>query len=166
VTPARGERLIALYKALKGALQLMLAATVIVLVLTGRTASLPDALEQLAHTMSRAWSADLLAAIARVATRGHLELTAAALAADGILTSIEGWALWRGHWWGRWVVVVATGCLIPFEVAAIVRHVHAPIGHRVFDVAALVVNIVIVAYLARHAWRHHVERVRRKPVVF
>lgn len=157
MTPATGERLIALYKTVKGVLQLTLGATLFVLVVSGRTEGLPDALVRLGHAMSRAWAADLAAKLARIATRGHLELTAVALAIDAVVALIEGWALWRGHWWGRWVVVVATGGLIPFEIVSMARH------HRVLDFAAFVINVAIVAYLARHAWRHHVERMMRKP---
>ena len=41
------------------------------------------------------------------------------------MSLVEGWALWHGHWWGPWLVVAATGSLLPFEVVAVVRQLHA-----------------------------------------
>ena len=58
----------------------------------------------------------------------------------------------HGHWWGPWLVVVATASLLPFEVVSFVRHPH--VGRALI----LVVNLAIVAYLTRTALREHRER--------
>jgi uncharacterized membrane protein (DUF2068 family) len=78
-------------------------------------------------------------------------VTALALGLDGALTSLEGWALRRDHWWGRWTVVVATGSLMPFELYAFVRKRHW------IELAAFALNFAIVAYLARRAFVRHRE---------
>jgi hypothetical protein len=37
---------------------------------------------------------------------------------------VEASALHHGHWWGPWVAVVTISSLIPFEVVALLCHVH------------------------------------------
>jgi uncharacterized membrane protein (DUF2068 family) len=146
-----GERVIATYKTLKGAAQLALGGAVIVVVLTDHVAALHEVAAKLEHHASRAWSIALAHAIAGTVTPHGLNVIALALALDGALTSLEGWALRRGHWWGRWMVVIATGSLMPFELMAFARD-----GHWT-ELAALALNVVIVAYLARRAVARHRE---------
>jgi uncharacterized membrane protein (DUF2068 family) len=139
------ERVIATYKTWKGALQLALACAIAVVVLTGHVAMLQDVAAQFGHHASRAWSIAVAHAILRSVTRRGLSVTALALALDGGLTSLEGWALRRGLEWGRWMVVVATGSLMPFELLAFARRRHWT------ELAAFVLNFAIVTYLARRA---------------
>jgi uncharacterized membrane protein (DUF2068 family) len=140
-----GERAIATYKTLKGALQLVVAGALAIVIVTGHDATVGDVVTELAHHASRAWSIALAHAVARGVTRRGLQLTAFALAADGVLTSFEGWALRRGHAWGRWMVVIATGSLLPFELFAFAR------GRHWMELAAFALNFTIVAYLAHRA---------------
>ncbi len=84
-----------------------------------------------------------------LATPRRLHLAAVALVLDAALTIVEGWALRRRHWWGPWLVVFASGGLLPFEVVQLVRHPH------VGRLMVLVVNAAIVAYLV---WRVRIER--------
>jgi uncharacterized membrane protein (DUF2068 family) len=62
----------------------------------------------------------------------------------------EGTGLWLLKPWGEWVTVIITGTGVPVEIYEIHRH---PTGVKV---AALVINVVIVAYLIYHI------RTRRK----
>jgi uncharacterized membrane protein (DUF2068 family) len=68
-----------------------------------------------------------------------------ALLADGVVSLVEGWALYYGHWWGPWLVVCTIGSLMPFEVVALARRL------TVVRAALLLLNIAIVWYLARLA---------------
>jgi uncharacterized membrane protein (DUF2068 family) len=102
---------------------------------------------------SGAWSLRLADLVVRAASRRGLWTIVVALLADGALSLVEGWALVHGHWWGPWLVVVATGSLLPFEVLALLRHPHA------VRAAVFLANVVIVAYLARKAM--HERRLRR-----
>ena len=140
-----GERLIATYKTLKGALQLVLAGAIAAVVFTGHVAKVHEIAVHFAHHASRSWSIALARAIVGRTTPHGFLVAALALAFDGILTSAEGWALRRGHWWGRWTVVIATGSLLPFEIAAFLHR-----GHWI-ELAAFALNLGIVVYLARHA---------------
>jgi uncharacterized membrane protein (DUF2068 family) len=105
---------------------------------------------------SGAWSLELADLLVRASTRRGLWTLFVALIADGVLTLVEAWALIHGHWWGPWLVVVATGSLLPFEVVALVRHPH------VSRVLLLAVNLLIVWYLGRKALREHRERVSHR----
>jgi uncharacterized membrane protein (DUF2068 family) len=139
------ERVIATYKTWKGALQLALACAIAVIVLTGHVAMFQEFAAQLGHHTSRAWSIALAHALVGSVTPRGLSVTALALALDGGLTSLEGWALRRGFAWGRWMVVVATGSLMPFELVAFAARRHWT------ELAAFLLNFAIVAYLARRA---------------
>jgi uncharacterized membrane protein (DUF2068 family) len=57
----------------------------------------------------------------------------------------EGIALYLGKPWARWFTIVATSSLIPVEIYEIIRR------PQLIRVAALIVNVGVVAYL----WRRH-----------
>ncbi len=150
----RGLVLIIAYKLTKGGLWLVLAVTILVMMRMGlgdRLLGLADHLRLHAH----AWSLRLADLAVRASSRRALWTIVVALVADGTLTLFEAWALIHGQWWGPWLVVVATGSLLPFEIAALVRHPH------IIRSLVLLVNLAIVAYLARGALREH--RIRRLP---
>lgn len=150
----RGLVLIIAYKLIKGALWFVIAAVLLVMMHAGLSGKLEGAAEQLRHH-SQAWAIELAELLTRASTPRGLETVTVALIADGALTLVEGWALIHGHWWGPWLVVVATGSLLPFEVVALARHPH--LGRALI----LVVNVAIVGYLIRKAVREH--RARANP---
>jgi uncharacterized membrane protein (DUF2068 family) len=132
------------YKLVKGATWLVLAVVILVLVHMGledRLLGLADHLRHHAH----AWSLALARLVVGAATRKGLAVITVALVADGAFSLLEGWALIHGRWWGPWLVVVGTSALLPFEVLALVRHLH-PVRATLFAV-----NVAIVWYLARKA---------------
>ena len=141
-----GLVIIIAYKLVKGVLWLAFAVTIVVLMRLGLGARLLDLADHLRHH-AHAWSLALAKLVVRAASRRGLWIVVFALTADGTTSLIEGWALWHGKWWGPWLVVVATGTLLPFEVAAIARKPH--VGRLIL----FAVNLAIVAYLARKAIR-------------
>jgi uncharacterized membrane protein (DUF2068 family) len=151
----RGLVIIIAYKLIKGSLWLVFAVTLLILMRVGISQEMLDVAVHLRHH-SGAWSLALADLLVRAATRRGLWTLFVALIADGTLTLVEGWALLRGHWWGPWLVVVATGSLLPFEVVALARHPHLS------RLALLVVNVLIVWYLARKALREHRARAARE----
>jgi uncharacterized membrane protein (DUF2068 family) len=144
----RGLVLIIAYKLIKGVLWLVIASVLLVMMRMGLSARLEGVAEHLRHH-SQAWAIELAELLTRASTPRGLVTITVALIADGTLTLVEGWALIHGHWWGPWLVVVATGSLLPFEVVALARHPH--VGRALI----LVVNVAIVAYLIRKALREH-----------
>ncbi|HEX3770044.1 MAG TPA: DUF2127 domain-containing protein [Polyangiaceae bacterium] len=142
----RGVALIIAYKLVKAGLWFVLAATIVVMMQLG----LGDKLLGLAQHLrlhAHPWSLALADLAVKASSRRSLWKITFALLADGSLTLLEGWSLLHGRWWGPWLVVVATGSLIPFEVLSIARHVH------LVRIVVLIVNVVIVVYLARKAVR-------------
>lgn len=100
-----------------------------------------------------AWSIALAERLGRAATARHVHVVALASLFDGMLSVVEGWALHRRRRWGALLVIGATSCLLPFEIASLVRHVT---GGRV---VLLLVNALIVTYLVRR--RGSVDATRR-----
>jgi uncharacterized membrane protein (DUF2068 family) len=147
--PDLGVRAIIAYKTIKGAVQLVLAAALLLLVPLGLAPWLHHVAYRLREHATRAFGVWLAELLLRNSTTGKVALAAAALALDGVLTSVEGWALRRGHTWGEWLVVVASGSLLPFEALSLAKHRHWPHG------VALLLNLAMVIYLARQAWLRH-----------
>jgi uncharacterized membrane protein (DUF2068 family) len=146
-------RAIVLYKLLKGVAQIALGVVLFALVMAGHADALQGLAETLRHHASQAWALRVASFLVRVATPRHVELTAVALLLDGALSGVESWALHTRRWWAEWLVVIASGSLLPYEIYELFRHV------RVGRLVVLIVNAVIVVYLARRAWR----RGRGKP---
>jgi uncharacterized membrane protein (DUF2068 family) len=144
-----GVRLIAAYKLTKGFVQALITAVILWLVASGyeRHAHEMAAVlrDHLAHSATQRLAERALSAL----TPRRLYWLAAALGADSIISFVEGWALQRGYRWAPWLIVGATGCLLPFEI---VELVHRP---RLGRLALLLINALIVYYLARQAQREH-----------
>lgn len=139
-----GLAIIIAYKLGKGSLWLVLATVMLVMMRMGLGDRLTGLAERLQHH-AHAWSIYLGRLVARSASLRGQWFILVALVSDGVTSLVEGWALYHGHWWGPWLVVVLTATLMPFEVLAIARH---PTFVRC---ALLALNAVIVWYLARTA---------------
>jgi uncharacterized membrane protein (DUF2068 family) len=144
----RGLVAIIAYKLGKGALWLLLAAALTLGIRMGIGHRLAGLADELRHH-ANAWSLALARLVVRASTPRGLWTIVVALLADGSVSLVEGWALLHGRWWGPWLVVVATGALLPYELYALVRHPH--VGRALL----FVVNLAIVVYLARNALREH-----------
>lgn len=148
-----GIRVIIVYKSIKACVQLGLVLLIVALAPFGLTERLHEYAHVVRHHLTHAWSIRLADLLLRSATPHALKITLAALVGDGLLTTLEAWSLTHGHWWGPWLVVVATGSLLPFEL------VHFGHGPRASRLLLFAVNLLIVVYLARGVWREHRERV-------
>jgi uncharacterized membrane protein (DUF2068 family) len=142
-----GLRAIILYKTAKAAVQLAAALLLTALWPLG----LPDAIRHLSlelrQHVTHGWALRLAGLLAHGSTNHGIVLGIAALGLDGALTGVEAWALRSGRWWGAWLVVIATGSLLPFEFYELARR---PLLSRA---ALIVANLTIVVYLARRARR-------------
>ena len=65
----------------------------------------------------------------------------------GVLETVEGVGLWLEQFWAEWLTVVATSLLVPLELYELVRH------PSLLKAAGILVNLLIVAYLARRLRR-------------
>jgi uncharacterized membrane protein (DUF2068 family) len=140
----RGLRLIIGYKLAKAAAEIIAGGSFLALGSAGATKTLVHAAQILRHHATEAWSIALAEKLLDVSTARHVLVVATAVIADGLVTAVEGWALYKGYFWSHWLVMLTTASLIPFEVISLTRHFNA--GH----VILLLVNVVIVLYLLRH----------------
>lgn len=98
----------------------------------GQTASREVLLRQLEHLVRL-----------RSATLGVLAISAAVYCA---LEGTEAVGLWRERRWAEYLTAIATAGFLPFEIKELASRVTA------FKVSALVLNVVVLAYLV---WRKH-----------
>jgi len=137
-----GIRLIVLYKAVKAVAEVLLAAALVALAASGELAALRDLARHLREHVASRWSLLAGRALATLLSQRGVRLLELGLLLDGILSGFEGWALWRGHRWGAWLVVVATATPLPLELRELAR------THRASRAALVAVNVAVVAYLA------------------
>ena len=64
----------------------------------------------------------------------------------GLLVLVEGVGLWMHRRWAHWLTVASTAAFVPFELWRLISHRHENPGPMV---ALLLINVVILAYLAR-----------------
>jgi uncharacterized membrane protein (DUF2068 family) len=142
--PTVGDRLIIGYKLVKAVLQAGAAVALAVAVRAGFALTLAHVAIAFGDHSVHPLAVRLARWLSLVVTPTHLQVLALLLAADAVVSAVEGWVLRRGYAWGRWLVVVATGGLLPLELYEIV---HRPRAGRVM---VFVANLAIVVYLA---WR-------------
>ena len=152
--PSAGVRAIVLYKMAKAGVQLGVVLLAALLWPFGLPAVLRELALSLHHHATGGWAVSLATWLEQGSTPRGIRLSLLALGGDGTLTGIEAWALRRGRWWGPWLVVLATGALLPFELYELTRSPHLS---RVLLLAA---NVVVVLYLARRAQHERVQRRR------
>ncbi|HZV01133.1 MAG TPA: DUF2127 domain-containing protein [Planctomycetota bacterium] len=78
-----------------------------------------------------------------VTTKHEVEVGSGAIL-FAIFILIEAWGLWNRRIWAEFITIIATSLLIPVEVYEIFHH------FGVGKILMLVVNVLIVLYLARH----------------
>lgn len=136
-----GLRVIVGCKFMKSAVELAAGALLLIL----PTARIQGALRILALGLgehaTEAWSRALAGVLVRATTPRHIELIAAALVLDGLISAFEGWSLRTGYRWGQWLVILATSAILPFEVVGLVRRFSA------WRIVILLANGAIVMYL-------------------
>jgi uncharacterized membrane protein (DUF2068 family) len=131
----------------KAGVQLGLAALLCALWPFGLAEKVQEIALLVRHHATHGWALRLADLLAGSSSARRLELSLVALALDGALTAVEAWSLRRDKWWGPWLVVVATGSLLPFEVYEFVRVPRWP------RALIFVLNLVILVYLSRRARR-------------
>ncbi|KYF95776.1 hypothetical protein BE17_41570 [Sorangium cellulosum] len=147
---ALGVRVIIIYKLAKSGLQLVMALALFRLASSGLAARAHEFAVTLGRESASAWSAALMEALSTATTPHGAHVVSAALAADALLSFIEGWSLHHGYRWAPWLVVGVTASLVPFEIRDLVRH-----GLRPTRVVILVINVAMAVYLSRRARRGH-----------
>ncbi|WP_297801167.1 DUF2127 domain-containing protein [Arenimonas sp. GDDSR-1] len=83
--------------------------------------------------------------VANVSTLSDRNITMLGLAAlvYAALRFIEAMGLWQNRAWAKWFAAVTGAIYIPFEIYELLQ------GYNSFVIIALLINILVVAYLAR-----------------
>ena len=143
------------YKLTKAIVELILGVLLVVGLVRGPEAMAASFAQMILDHQSGAWALRVATIIVLTGTSGHVKIAAAVAIGDSALSAFEGLALRAGKWWAPWLVVIATGSLVPVEVWEIIRKPKPVRG------AILVINWAILVYLLRVAVREHRERVAR-----
>ena len=138
---AIGLEAIIVYKLFKAAAEAVVGLLLLALLIRGAEAGAATLAQFLLDHVSAAWALRAATVIVLTGTSGYVKLAAAAALADSALSAVEGFALRAGRWWAPWLVVIATGALLPWELVAAMRR---PGPGRI---ALLLVNLAVVAYL-------------------
>jgi uncharacterized membrane protein (DUF2068 family) len=141
------------YKLIKAVAEAAIGIVLLVFLLRGAEAGAATLAQMVIDHVSRAWAFQAATAIVLTGTTAHLKLATVGAFGDAVLSAIEGLALRAGRWWAPWLVVIATGALLPWEFVGAVRR---PGWLRI---GILVINVAVVAYLLRTVAREH--RARR-----
>ncbi len=149
---AAGVRAIVVYKLVKAGGEMVLAAIIAVMVMTGSVTRAHELASALKDHLVHHWSVKLAELAMRWLTDTRLWWIVAALVGDGVVSGVEGWALGEGYGWAAWLVVAATSMLLPVELIEL--SYRTTMGRA----ALFVVNVSIVLYLLKRAMKEHHER--------
>ncbi len=140
-----GLRAVALLEALKGAL-VLLAGFGLLALLHRDAEAMAEALVERFHLNPAHRYPKIFLALADKITDRHLWLLAAGAAAYALMRFIEAFGLWRARAWAEWFGILS-GCLyIPLEIYGLLNR------FSLAKLIMLVVNLGIVAFLARVRW--------------
>jgi uncharacterized membrane protein (DUF2068 family) len=147
-----GLNLIIAYKLAKAVIWLITASAIMVALHFGLTSWLRSSLLNWEAHLSHEWAIRLANWLVREVTNRHLTIAAVALLLDGVVSAVESYALIHGRPWGEWLVVIATGALLPLEIWSLISK------PRVARAVVFLINLAVVQYLAKRIWERHEER--------
>jgi uncharacterized membrane protein (DUF2068 family) len=138
-----GLEAIILFKLIKATVEAIAGVAALVLLIRGAEAGAATLAQILLEHFTGGWALRAATFLVVSATSGHVKFATVAAFADAALSAVEGIALGAGKWWAPWLVVGATGALLPWEIFEMFAH---PGWGRVL---LLLVNIAVVVYLLR-----------------
>jgi len=94
------------------------------------------------------------------ATNHHVGEIAAVAFAYAAIRFVEGYGLWREKHWAEWFAVISAGLYLPLELAHFGRH------PSLFNAAVILVNMLIILYLANLLGQQRAERERAAAASF
>lgn len=95
------------------------------------------------HAVTGAWL-ELARAFSNTDESKLLVLIGLAFLFDAALVFVEGLSLWVGWWWARWLVVISSTALLPFELIALARDL------SVSRLLLVLLNVAVAWWLFRH----------------
>jgi uncharacterized membrane protein (DUF2068 family) len=144
-----GVSAIIAYKLLKAVLEALLGVAAVYLVVRGAEAGAATLAEVLLEHVTRNWALAAATLIVKGGTSGHVKFIAVLSFGDAVLSAVEGLALEARKRWAPWLVVIATGALLPWEGFELVVR---PTWIRA---VLFFLNLAVVVYLLRGVAREH-----------
>ena len=139
--------LIGIFKLMKAALLLLVAAGAIHLLKPGASERIAQWVSQLDVGPRRRELGQFFVDRLLQLHKGELWGVAAGAMAYAATFTTEGIGLLMDKLWAEWLAVVSTVGLIPLEIHHVIDR-HSPVG-----IAALILNIIIAIYVGIIAWR-------------
>lgn len=136
-----GLQVIILYKFAKAALSALVGVIALALLRNGTEAAAATLAQRLLDHATREWALKVATLIVMAGTRRHVIIAAVAGFTDSAVSMLEGYSLRSGAWWGPWLVVAATGALLPWELAEVIGR---PDWVRI---VVFLINLAVVVYL-------------------
>ncbi len=135
-----GHRLVALYEGVKAVFMVAIALGCLSLLHRDVHATAVRVLEHLHLNPMSHYPELFLRATSRL-TPGWLRALAVFILADAVLRFVEAYGLWNQRRWAEWIAVISGSLYFPIELYELAR------GFNGIKVSALLLNIVIVAYM-------------------
>ena len=143
--PARALRSVALFEGFKGLAALAIGIGLIELLHHDLRHLVLELVGHFGLDPTQSFPA-LLLHYAEVLNHTPLDTLELLLAAYLLTRMVEAYGLWQQKAWGEWLGALSGGLYVPFEL----HHLwHAPSG---LGAAILVLNLLIVGFLARQLW--------------
>ncbi|HEX4383217.1 MAG TPA: DUF2127 domain-containing protein [Myxococcales bacterium] len=154
-----GVQAIIAYKLFKAVAELLLGVAASYLVLRGAEAGAAELAQFILEHFARHWALTAATLIVKGGTSSHVKAIAVLAYGDAVLSAVEGIALRAQKWWAPWLVVIATGSLLPWELWELMWR---PTWIRF---VLFILNVAVVAYLLRAVAREHkqLQRVDAQP---
>ncbi len=141
-----GLRTIAVFEAFKGALALLAACGVLAIIPRGARHIAVELVGRLHLNAGKSYPS-VFVRLMENAGNAQLWLIAALVVVYALVRFFEAYGLWHSKHWAGWLAAVSGAIYVPFEIYEISR------GVSWIKVAALVLNIAIVAYMCYVLWR-------------
>lgn len=141
-----GLRTVAVFEAIKGTLALLAACGVLAVIPREARHVAVEIVGRLHLNAGKSYPAVFIRLMEN-AGNTQLWLIAALVVVYALVRFAEAYGLWRSRHWAEWLAAVSGTIYIPFEIYEISRGVSS------IKVAALVLNITIVAYMCYALWR-------------
>jgi uncharacterized membrane protein (DUF2068 family) len=141
-----GLRAVALFEAIKGTLALFAAFGLLAII---PAEAREDAIEVVGrlHLNPGKDYPNIFVRLMENAANTQLWLIAALVVVYALVRFAEAYGLWHSRHWAQWLAAVSGAIYIPFELYEISLRVSS------IKLAALVLNITIVAYMCYALWR-------------
>lgn len=150
-TELRALRAVATVELTKGVISILVAAGLLLL-LHRDYWDMADHLLEFLHISEDSRFAQALLDWADRLNDKKILATVGVISVYATLRFVEGYGLWHACVWAEWFALISGSLYVPFEVYQLATH------PSIFHVALLVLNLVIVFYMAYLRWTAHAKR--------